>query len=289
LFNSFVFSELDKLADGLGRFIYVLIRFIGALGAYLYISGFRTIHLTYIWEREVALRKTVDQQQLEELIPLKPTLNEMRDEMHRLLLHPRGFDLFKTFLIKEFSVENILFWKDARDFQQSAVEAEQNMAEIKGEGHDPWVAIDDKAKSIFETYCSDNAIMLINLPFGIHNNLKKVFLVDTSAAGPTGLGRQTSVSRLAKGLRSMAKSVTGNAGESVPLQAVDVGGVAPKRRINSTTFADALQEITNLMCSDSFRRFRMQDEYREFVLERFHVEQESNISLRAVVASTSVE
>jgi len=261
LFN-FLKKKLDALDPTITLIVHILIRFFGPNIMLLWITAGKTIHLSYIWEKVEDNRKLEDGNILSKLIPLKPTLNEMREEMFNMLFDEEGFRQFQQFLVKEFSVENILFWKEAKEFREFArrVETGELQPSENVSMDQLWAKVDEKGRNVYKSYCSDEAVLLINLPFAIQNKLKHIFAAGEND-GPLKRGASTRF----RGQSASHKNVNA----PVVAQAVEMS-VKPKRRIHSDVFAEAMTEITNLMCSDSFRRFRMLDEYREYVLERHH-------------------
>eukprot|EP00475_Leptophrys_vorax_P008581 TRINITY_DN1555_c0_g1_i1.p1 TRINITY_DN1555_c0_g1~~TRINITY_DN1555_c0_g1_i1.p1 ORF type:complete len:546 (-),score=134.66 TRINITY_DN1555_c0_g1_i1:74-1711(-) len=238
--------------------IHIIVRFFVPNVVLLWVSGLKTVQLTYLWEKGEDTRKIEDGNILSKLIPLKPTLNEMREEMFNMLFDEQGFRVFQQFLVKEFSVENILFWKEAKEFREFArrVENGELLPADNMTMDQLWAKVDEKGRNVYKSYCSEEAVLLINLPFAIQNKLRAIFAAgESDSAGlkraPSTRFRNASSSRhvVNAGPQEMSRN---------------------RRRIHSEVFAEAMTEITNLMCSDSFRRFRMLDDYREYVLERHH-------------------
>ena len=104
-----------------------------------------------------------------------PNLKALKN-LKSLLADPRGSDYFKTFLVQEFSVENILFFNEVSHYQ----------------GIDDEEELYSQAHSIYKQYLEINKAPLeVNLPAGIakdiantiHWRTKVVNLSNDSSAG----------------------------------------------------------------------------------------------------------
>lgn len=86
---------------------------------------------------------------------------EQSTEMRVVLMMPEGFAAFKNFLSKEFSVENILFWHEARiyrDYAQSSTA-------------DP-IRVTSMAKAVYDHYFREGSVLQINVSFEISKSVQ---------------------------------------------------------------------------------------------------------------------
>ena len=119
--------------------------------------------------------------------------------------------------------------------------------------------LDEAACLIYDKYCSRSATLLINLPFAVSKALHVIF------AGESARSRGFShrLTRTLSNVFSIQAAQTdftsfSSAAQSSPISvAIDVP---------FDVFDRACKEILNLMTTDSFRRFRGSQEYREFVV-----------------------
>jgi len=285
---TFAKKRVDSVDPTITVLVHVLVRFFAMNLALLWITAGHTVRLTYTWEKVEDNRKLEDGNILSKLIPLKPTLNEMREEMFNMLFDEEGFRVFQQFLVKEFSVENILFWKDAKEFREFARRVE--VGELQPSENisldQLWGKVDEKGRFVYKSYCSEEAVLLINLPFAIQNKLRATFAAGENEGAMLKRGASTRFGRRSISLKSPSSQTS-----AMSVQPQEMS-VKQKRRIHSEVFGEAMTEITNLMCSDSFRRFRMLDDYRDYVLERHHKEAGSgtvNLDLRGKMVASVPE
>ncbi len=286
LFLPFVKKPIMNYDPALLSMLHFIVRYFLPALAFLWITGGKTIKISYDFFESEDDRKVQVDSMISNLIPQKPTLNEMREEMFKMLFDEPGFQLFQEFLVKEFSVENIMFWKEAKDFREYASNLEARVSNsansnLKPDEKDSITTaeaqqlIDTKALKIFKNFCADDANFLINIPYGIHNRLRIIF-VNNEVRHIRTLTRDFTNKLVTKSNSRLATE------REVSSKAVPVS-----RKINSDTFTEALNEVTNLMCSDSFRRFRMSDKYRKYVLNRYNREMDA-IHTGQVVNATEI-
>jgi TRAP-type C4-dicarboxylate transport system permease small subunit len=274
LFLPFVKKPIMNYDPALMSILHFLVRYFFPALAFLWITAGNTIKISYQFYESDLDRKVQVDSMISNLIPQKPTLNEMREEMFKMLFDKPGYSLFEEFLVKEFSVENIMFWKEAKDFREYASKLEANLSSQQNDKKsnddvmspdDIQQMIDTRAQKLFKNFCSDEASFLINIPYAIHNRLRMTF-VKAEVRHLLALTRNFSNKMMTK---SNSRITTERESSIRPIP------TPQPRKITSDTFTEALNEVTNLMCSDSFRRFRMTDEYRQYVLNRYNREMEA--------------
>lgn len=84
-----------------------------------------------------------------------------------LISDPDGFESFKEFLSKEFSVENILFWKEVEDFRQKKAQSSNNQLVLMQE-----------AQNIYAKYIIPGSPLQVNLPGQIFKDLQTKLKVE---------------------------------------------------------------------------------------------------------------
>jgi len=85
--------------------------------------------------------------------------------VRKLLKSTKGLAAMEAFMEKEYSIENLLFWKVIYEFGRtynSDVEITTN-------------ELIDSAKQIFITYIAEDSKYTINIPADIHANLRRIF------------------------------------------------------------------------------------------------------------------
>jgi len=145
-----------------------------------------------------------------------------------LLSDPDGFTSFKLFLSKEFSVENILFWKEVEEFRLKKSKT-PDPADLRGD-----------AQNIYGKYIIRGAPFEVNLPSNIVADLQS--RLRDEFAGP---GREVSASNVALVSVNASKTEDG-IGENTP-----------------TIFDAAQGNIFALMESDSYQRYAASPEYAQ--------------------------
>jgi hypothetical protein len=148
------------------------------------------------------------------------------ETLSALIQHDTGFESFRKFLSAEFSVENLLFWKDIDTFRRKI---RDNQA---GE------FITSENSRLFAKYIVEDSPFQVNLPEKIVADVKAV--IDGKAQPPS---ISPSDVRLEEKSNETAKA-------------------APHP---PTIFDEAQKSIFKLMESDSFPRYKSSDQYRDFV------------------------
>ena len=144
-----------------------------------------------------------------------------------LLSDDEGFTSFKEFLSKEFSVENLLFWKEVDLYRKK-----------KARGADATELLPE-AQSIYAKYIIPHSPYEVNLPGHIVKDLQKD--LKEKFMGSTDDSR-AAILRDASGLES----------ENVRIDLA----------ITPTIFDAAAKNIFNLMETDSYQRYVVSDEYQ---------------------------
>jgi hypothetical protein len=116
----------------------------------LYESLYRTISKAI---DPLGSKKTPVTGDVKSLIPANILECAPQDQFEWLLNNPEGFQIFREYLAKELSVENLLFWKDVENF---------HIGKISG-------------FAVYETYIRDFAPLLVNLPHPIRNRIIRHF------------------------------------------------------------------------------------------------------------------
>jgi hypothetical protein len=86
------------------------------------------------------------------------SLDQLQKDFRIVLEDPQGSELFQKFLQREWSVENILFWKAAVDFRSSFESRSPEERAIS-------------AAKIYAEYISENAPLCVNLPYEIRSEV----------------------------------------------------------------------------------------------------------------------
>lgn len=309
-------KRLGSWKSDIFNLLYTFMRFFLPFLALSWISVGNILRISYQWQNLEIPKDTNIIQDVENLIPPKPTLSQMRDEMIRMLELPEGFKIFEEFLVKEFSVENILFWKEASDFQEFAYSVEKGEIDISTfvtrDDRAHALSVDDKSNSkvplpevlvrrarrIYNTYCRSDSLLLVNLPYGVQNTLKKIFEDVRTTTMELNADENSLIRKITAFTATRTKSLSflGDDNPTRPNDSINLGISNPsdkskiprkKRDIDALVFDAALVEITNLMCSDSFRRFRLTIEYSKFVRDRHRRIQESKQKMNSSIISNS--
>jgi len=149
------------------------------------------------------------------------------ESLSALILNDAGFESFRKFLSAEFSVENLLFWKDIDTFRKKIRE---NQA---GE------FINAENSRLFAKYIVEDSPFQVNLPERIVADVKSVIDGKTQppAIGPNDIKLEEKTN-------------------------ADFAKTSPSP---PTIFDEAQKSIFKLMESDSFPRYKSSDQYRDFV------------------------
>jgi hypothetical protein len=161
-----------------------------------------------------------------------------------VLRNPKGFQLFKQHVIKELSVENLLFWKDVENLKAGFVTAQQ----------------------VYETYIQTDAPIQITLAHNIKSKIDQLFV----SRFDESISRDATVSELQRPLTigenkfTQIKEDYGSlASEPSPSVASLVGVLTGDiERDRTIALEKAQQKIFSLMMKDSFTRFRKTPEFR---------------------------
>jgi Leucine-rich repeat (LRR) protein len=90
---------------------------------------------------------------------------EDQNMVRRLLKSPKGLSALETFMEKEYSIENLLFFKAIYEFSRTySSDIEITTTELV-----------DSAKVIFATFIAEDSKYTINLPGDIHKELRRTF------------------------------------------------------------------------------------------------------------------
>jgi len=90
---------------------------------------------------------------------------EDQNLLRKILKSTKGKATLEAFMEKEYSIENLMFWKDISAFGKNYnSDVEITTAEII-----------DSAKQIFYTFIAEDSKYTINIPADIHMNLRKIF------------------------------------------------------------------------------------------------------------------
>jgi len=92
--------------------------------------------------------------------------SEDQNILKLLIKHPKVLSSLEKFMQKEYSIENLMFWKVIKQFGRtynSDVEITTN-------------ELVEAAKTIFLSYIAEDSRYTINLPAEIHANLRRIFL-----------------------------------------------------------------------------------------------------------------
>jgi hypothetical protein len=158
-----------------------------------------------------------------------------------LLSTPQGFESFKRFLTKEFSVENILFYQEVAEFRKLKKDlAEDPDADLKLLG---------KAQGVYAKYIIIDAPFQVNLPDVIVRRLEIALKNEFAQAGKKKEQKEAA-----------AVTITAEPGS-------DAEAMAKEQAECPTIFDAAQTNIFNLMNTDSFPRYSRTEEYKQFVKE----------------------
>jgi hypothetical protein len=254
----------------------------------MYFTVIQSTCNTYLWETQESLKQAEEQKEIAALTPDRPTLEWMRWELLALLQTEEGFELFKDYLCKEFSVENLLFWEAVRDYRVFAspgpvpqddvfnftppeldpedgsifIRRGEDESERSGDSP-PQGDVVTRALEIYETYCAPTAALAVNLPYGVLDKLRKTFGETRSDRKSLGAPRGAGPVQRKLSERTLNSLNADGAAAEVGRNTIDF------KTIRWNIFDAAGKEIVNLMCSDTFRRFRVKPEYRDYVIEKY--------------------
>jgi len=163
-------------------------------------------------------------------------LGELKDvpedltSLRGLLQTSAGFESFKKFLTKEFSVENILFWAEVDSFRRLTREA-ASISDCR-----------DMAHAIYQKYIENDAPFMVNLPSNV-------------------------TSKLNQGMRHEYGMPGSTPEDHVDYEYETHPSWPPEVLATPTIFDAAQNNIFLLMHSDSFKRFQGTEEYKSLVAE----------------------
>lgn len=156
------------------------------------------------------------------------SLNSLRN----VLLSAEGFEAFKKFLTKEFSVENILFWAEVGQYRKAKKEL------VAKNAPDMDLVLLGKAQALYALYIISQAPFQVNLPDPIVRRIE-----------------------------ARLKSEFAHAGKKTAAEPEDLPDPSsPPEVLETPTLFDAAQHnIFRLMETDSFPRFIRTDEYKKLI------------------------
>jgi len=156
-----------------------------------------------------------------------------------LLQTAQGFEAFKAFLSKEFSVENILFYQEVVDFRKMKQELKDDP--------DSDLKLLQRAQAIYAKFIIIDAPFQVNLPDLIVRKLEIGLKNEFAQAGKKREQKE-----------STAVTITADAGS-------DAAAMQEEQLACPTIFDAAQTNIFNLMNTDSFPRYARTEEYKAFV------------------------
>lgn len=152
------------------------------------------------------------------------------DQLESIVLIPAGFEAFRKFLSAEFSVENLLFWKDIEDFRKK----------IKAGGSEDFIRTENKR--LYEKYIIEDSPFQVNLKGEVVQRIRAV--IEGKAPLPSAATQDE------KADDAKAKKRT--------------ECMSPGAAETPTVFDEAQANIFKLMKSDSFPRFKTSEIYTTF-------------------------
>eukprot|EP00475_Leptophrys_vorax_P038302 TRINITY_DN6724_c1_g1_i3.p1 TRINITY_DN6724_c1_g1~~TRINITY_DN6724_c1_g1_i3.p1 ORF type:complete len:455 (+),score=122.07 TRINITY_DN6724_c1_g1_i3:486-1850(+) len=188
---------------------------------------------------------------------------DYRAEFEKVLDSKEGTDIFKKFLVKEFAVENLLFYLSVRKFKQCfADESDDSVVRMH-------------ARRIYNEYVSLTATWSVNISSEckrrIEKNLRVRSQADAAFSSSIILDQKVSIREMTfKNLNETEKAASSNAIEvessystkANALPSLDSKESEKKNQSRVNLFDEAQQEIFLLMLKDSFRRFYQDPEYK---------------------------
>lgn len=154
------------------------------------------------------------------------SLSSLKD----IIAQEAGRANFEQFLVKEFSVENMLFWREVNDFENSLNAVDTTGMDVLNPVHNEEVSEDkfeellEQARQIYENYIEDDSFKQVNLPADL-------------------------ITRLDDKMREAEEWSEENYPNIV------------------TIYKEAKAEIFKLMNKDSYPRYRRSEVYKEFIAE----------------------
>ena len=91
--------------------------------------------------------------------------------LEEFLVNPSGFKAFEEYCKKEFCVENLLFWRDAKAFESES----QKMHSMHGQGCVSYIL--QEAYDLYGTYIAEVAALQVNLPDEIVFDIRRVLRI----------------------------------------------------------------------------------------------------------------
>jgi hypothetical protein len=148
---------------------------------------------------------------------------------------------FEKFLVKEFAVEGILFWKAVEYFRS-------NFPEITAENRK---AALDAATAIFDEFCSPNANMCINISFGCRQELIQAFnlaskVQDVDSAAEVTIKPDTFDSAVKEVLTLLAQDSFRRFAQQVRLDKTSVASALPLTKLSSVSVEAVETPIRNM-------------------------------------------
>jgi hypothetical protein len=171
IIQNYFWAWLDFQKESKGKFHgFVLFMFVLPNLFLLWTSYFRTLLLIYRFDFE--RQRTTDASKT-----MNPQESTLYSEFEFMIHHEQGIQIFKEQLIKEFSVEGLLFWIEAKDFGSLNRDDKENLY--------------IRAKEIFERYIDEStAIIPINISATERFKLDSWFKQDSNHATTTSRNHQ---------------------------------------------------------------------------------------------------
>ena len=163
---------------------------------------------------------------------------------------PMLAECFKDFLKSEFSVENVRFVEEAREWKQ-AYPGEDADAEVVN----AWV---DTASDIFDTFVEAGALLEVNLSSSVREQASLVF--DARNSKSATQRQPSTLKMLAAGRKNKADAAEQQRAETD----------RPPLDLSPDVFDDAVAEMVQLLERDSFPRFLASKTYTNLHNDAYH-------------------
>jgi hypothetical protein len=190
----------------------------------------------------------VPEEIVESIADLKnPSSKELYENFIEMLHDPRGYDVFAEFLEAEFSIENLLFWRDVQTFKDGS----------------PGSRIE--AGDIYHIYIDLNSPLCTNIAGHIRLNIKKNLNIAAAEKKiAEAASEQPAIAIPSASAIAARPSVLARVGNATPRSSdlKEPSVITPS--VPKDLFDEAVTEILMLMYRDSFCRFRFLPKYKQF-------------------------
>jgi hypothetical protein len=206
----------------------------------------------------------------------RTSLSQMKKEVTTVLDDPRGYQAFKTFLVAEFSVENVLFYTASRRFRSMF---------LWGQGYSK-EDIFRCASLIYDRFISPHGFLMLNLPGACREKIrialqkKPIDEENGTFVTKRAVRAEVSPKEALKEIELIARTPPANdEKDAVDDMPENEAGDRQVPEVAVTLFDEAWEEILMVIVKDSFVRFRLKKEFQEIMNDSLQSPRSDNVLL----------